>query len=182
MKFLPLLITLFCLSPLTLKCETTRGAPIQILLEKDTHGNSIPMLIDANGEKIRLTLGTFVNATAESWMNVKEGSTVKIDPNTLVFVRLDKMDDGHLKAILYDNKGREEPLNLGNLLSAAASGYPNCVSKKDIEDQTVHLKIAFAQDSKNNLQAYLDSPKAKEEFNLGVLLREITLFLNQCPN
>ena len=105
---------------------------IQILLEVNSDGKIVSMLIDAKGNRIPLTLGTLMSAVAESAM--MDGTSIPpslTDPHTIAMVKV-KKDFGGVKTYFvgvknqYDPTGREEPLNLGCLLSGAAVAYPGC--------------------------------------------------------
>lgn len=153
---------------------------IQILLEKDSKGNDQPMIIDSKGKKDKLSLGTLLNATAEAWMEGTKTPAYKEDPKAIAQIQLNKSGK-NIQAILFDSQNREEPLTLGALLGAAAQTYPGCTPDQ-INGQTVNLQLTFEADSDGNIQAFLMTANGKEKFNLGVMIRETTLLLNQCKN
>ncbi|MBI2743692.1 MAG: hypothetical protein HYX48_07225 [Chlamydiales bacterium] len=179
-----MLALLICASPMALQAASSdngmvKGKVIQFLLDTDSKGNKIPYLIDAKGKKIKLTMGTLINATAEAWMDggAKNGGQTKLDPNAIAMFRLDR-DGNSIQARLFDKDGREEPLNLGNLLCSAAQAYPGCTAQ-EMDGQTVNLPLAFELDDDGYIQGYLAGPD-KEPFNLGVMFRETILMLNKC--
>ncbi len=156
-----------------------QGKTIQIVLDKDSKSNAIPMLVDTRGNKMPLTLGTFENATAESWMEgMQTAQAIPVDPNAIAFIEF-KKEGNNIKAYLMNYQGKAEGLNLGNLLTSAAVSYPGCTADQ-IDGRTINLRLDFKKDSNGTLQCYLNGPKADEVFNFGVLIREVTTLLNNC--
>lgn len=158
---------------------------IQVLLEIDNNGKAVPVLIDAKNIKIPLTLGTFVNAVAEAAM--MGGATEvpnPIDIRTIAMVKV-KKEFGSVKTYFvgvktqYDPSGREEPLDLGCLLSGAAVAYPGCTADQ-INGQSIAIKLKFLKDAKGMVQSYYEGENGTEDFTLGVLLQASTTLLNQC--
>lgn len=185
---LAVLVSIGCLSHATAEDQSikslmqgNREKTIQILLEKDSRGKDSAMLIDTKGQKIDLTLGTLLNASAEAFIDTDSAavSEVLVDPNAIVFIKLEREAKGAIEARLFSKDGRNERLNFGNLLAEAALMYPGCTGDK-INGQNVKIVIHFEIDDNGKIQAYLNSRKGKEEFNLGIMFREVILMLNQC--
>lgn len=156
---------------------SAQSSTIQILLEKDSEGNPKSAIIDAKGVKTDLTLGSLLSATAESWLNGPIPAST-IDPNTIAIIRIYKEGD-KLNPYLEDDKGRHELLNLGNLIAGSAEVYPGCTNEQ-IKGQTVDVKLVFDIDSAGHVETLYTGLKGKESFNLGVLVRDVTIALNQC--
>jgi hypothetical protein len=154
-----------------------QSSTIQIVLEKDSAGKPRAMLINAQGVKSDLTLGTLLNATAESWLNGPI-SAKTIDPNAIALIRIYK-EGGQLVSYLEDNRGRREPLNLGNLIAGSAELYPGC-NAQQISGKTVNVKLGFAVNSAGHVETLYITPAGTQSFNLGTLIRETTIALNQC--
>ncbi len=158
---------------------------IQILLEIDSNGKAVPILIDSKNINTPLTLGTFVNAVAEAAM--MGGATEipnPIDLRTIGMIKVKKEYSGVKTYFVgvktqYDPTGREEPLNLGCLLSGAAVAYPGCTADQ-INGQSVAIKLKFMKDAKGKIQSYYEGDDGTEDFTLGVLLKASTTLLNQC--
>lgn len=180
------LLSMICLSPIAAQPQQPstddmmQGKMIQIVLEKNSQGKANPMLIDTKGQKMPLTLGTLLNATAESYMDMGgTNAPIKTDPNTIVYIRFMKDAKGKVTSRLVSKTGRDEKLDFGNLLSEAAVVYPGCNADK-INGQNVDINIHFEKDEKGYIQAYLMGENGKETFNLGSMFKEVTLMLNKC--
>jgi hypothetical protein len=156
---------------------SAQNSTIQIVLEKASTGTPEAMIINAEGVKSALTLGTLLNATAESWLNGPV-AVKAIDPNVIALIRIYK-EGGRLVSYLEDNHGRREPLNLGNLIAGSAEMYPGC-NARQISGQVVSVKLHFALNSAGHVDTLYYGPAGEEAFTLGTLVRDTSIALNQC--
>ena len=176
---------LFCAACGGLQGKGKQPQMIQILLEINSDGKTVPMLIDAKANKIPLTLGTLMSAIAESaMMNGTSISPSTLDPHTIAMVKVAKEFSGVKTYFVgvknqYDPSGREEPLNLGCLLSGAAVAYPGCTVDQ-MNGKSIDIKLNFGKDNQGKLQCYYSGRSGNEDFNLGVLIRASTVLLNNC--
>lgn len=153
------------------------NAIAQIGYDETSQKNFIPYIIYANGVKKFLTLGTFTSGVLSLTTAKNEKQT--IDPNTLLLIVLSKNTKGEMSPIISNMKGVEKELTLGNFFSAAVEKYSNC-SINDLNGREIYLKLRFETSAKGELKAYLVSPRGKDELNLGVLLREVSLGIKKC--
>jgi hypothetical protein len=164
------------ISPLTqAQTQPIDFMSIQILLEKDR-----PVLLDVHGKKSELTLGNLLSATAESWKNT-QASTMSASarvPNSFAMIHF-RQEGNQIKSYLYDQAGKNQILNLGNLLVNAALNYPGC-SVDTINGKSFAISIQFEKDASGQLQAFYIGRHGKEEFNLATLVEAALSSLNQC--
>lgn len=180
--FLKILSIIILLTSLMLASSITQAQSqridfmsIQILLEKGH-----PILLDIHGKKSELTLGNLLNATAESWKNT-QNSTMSASarvPNSFAMIHF-RQEGNKIKSYLYDNAGKNQILNLGNLLVNAALNYPGCSANK-IDGKFFIIQIKFETDKNGQLQAFYIGREGKEEFNLSTLVHAAIASLNQC--
>jgi hypothetical protein len=166
------------------------GPTVQILMEKDASGHLQPQVVNSMGEKTNLTLATFLAAIAETWITGKAEVTPKdkLDPNAVAYIRIDRSGN-HADAKLYDfavsgnafRKDREEEATLGVLLGQAAQAYPGCTIDQ-INGKEVDLKLTFKKNANGVISTYVKDPSTgkEKEFNLGVMLADVTEKLNNC--
>jgi hypothetical protein len=166
-------IAALCLSSIAIAASAAQGPVIQILME-----NEQPMVINAAGAKNPLTLGTLLNSTAESFLTQKPNT--QIDPKAIALIQFNKTGNETVETKLFDNQKRNEALDLGVLIAAAAQTYPGC-DPQQINGKTVDIKLSFKTNAQGNVETFYTNDQGKEEsFNLGTLLRETTIGLNNC--
>lgn len=182
MKFLIIASIWFMLLPLVGYADpqpnkTEPSSTLQISLEKDFQGNPVSMLIDAKGKKANLTLGTLLQATAESWMSGPLPSP-PVASNTIAVIRIYKQD-GKLIPYIEDDKGSLKTLDLGSLISGTAENYPGCTAAQ-INGKSLILNLIFKTDNTGHISTFYVGTQGEERFNLGTLVRDTTILLNQC--
>jgi hypothetical protein len=171
------LAAFICLSPVVTFAYSKMGdgPTLQILME-----NGNPMIINASGEKTNLTLGTFTSAAIEAgYSDVKAAPANKLDPKAIAYIRIAKVN-GKPEITVFDNANRSEPLDLGVFIAAAAQTYPGC-NADQINGKKVSIDLSFKKNDKGNVETYFTKANGKEiPFNLGVLLADTTIALNDC--
>lgn len=167
------------------------GPTVQILMEKGNAAAGFqPMVINSRGEKTELTLATFLDAIAETWITGKASPTAqdKLDPNAVAYVRIDRKGD-HASAMLFDfpvgtnpfRAKREQPATLGVLLGQAGQAlYPGC-EPKQMNGKSIDLKLTFKTDPNGVMSTYFVDPASgkEKEFNLGTMMAYTTYMLNK---
>lgn len=161
-----------------------KGRIIQIILEKGSDGGLRGKLIDTKGEKVDFTLAALIDAAANSWADkYAEATSPELSPNLIALIQITRTGN-HLQVSLYDTKGKELSLDLGNLLAAAAVSYPGCknLSSSQLHGASVNLKVVLEKNKEGDLETYLQTSSGKEKFDFAALIKATTLILNQCQN
>ncbi|MGA2655339.1 MAG: hypothetical protein ABSF18_05125 [Gammaproteobacteria bacterium] len=166
------------------------GPTVQILMEGNPSTGFKPIVVNSRGEKTGLTLATFLDAIAETWITGTAQPTPqdKLDPKAVSYIRIDRKGDT-ASAMLYDfpiksnpfRTNRNEPATLGVLLGQAAQAAPGCTPAQ-INGKTVDLKLTFKTDAQGHVNTFFTDPKTgkEEAFNLGVMMANTTALLNDC--
>ncbi len=153
------------------------SSTLQITLETTLQGKPAAMIINAKGVKTDLTLGTLLQATAESWMNGPLPSP-PIASNTIAVIKIYKQGD-NLVPYIQDKQGNTKALNLGSLLAGSTSDYTGCTPTQ-MNGKSLVINLIFKTDPSGAIATYYEGTQGEELFNLGILVRDTALVLNQC--
>ena len=179
--FFSLLLVLYSISGRADQAQITTptgpSSTLQITLETNSQGKPAAMIINAKGTKTNLTLGTLLQATAESWLHGPLPSP-PIDQNSIAIIKIFKQGND-LAPYVQDKKGNIRPLDLGSLLAGSASDYPGCTPAQ-MNGKSLVVNLIFNTDPNGIVSTHYIGTEGDELFNLGTLVRDTTLILNRC--